>query len=131
MTKTEEVARAIQAVTTPGLPWEQTTPGMQAHFRSVAIAARGACNRTVTHESVWAAIETIALRNGLSVSGLAGLAGLDSTAFNNSKRHSSGRPRWPSTETVSKVLEVSGLTFGEFGALVDGCVATAALSEKE
>ena len=47
-----------------------------------------------SHESVWAAIDQLAARHGLSPSGLAKKAGLDPTAFNPSKRHGSdGRPR--------------------------------------
>ncbi len=53
----------------------------------------------LSHERVWAAIDALAERHSLSASGLAKRAGLDSTAFNKSKRRSNdGRPRWPSTE---------------------------------
>lgn len=45
----------------------------------------------------------------MSPSGLAKRAGLDPTAFNKSKRFSAdGRPRWPSTESLSKILEATG-----------------------
>jgi phage repressor protein C with HTH and peptisase S24 domain len=61
------------------------------------------------HESVWGAIDALAMRHGLSASGLAKKAGLDPTAFNPSKRHGSdGRPRWPSTESIAKVLAATG-----------------------
>jgi phage repressor protein C with HTH and peptisase S24 domain len=61
------------------------------------------------HESVWSAIDAVAMRHGLSASGLAKKAGLDPTAFNPSKRHGSdGRPRWPSTESIAKVLAATG-----------------------
>ncbi len=50
-----------------------------------------------------------------SPSGLARQAGLDPTAFNKSKRHSnSGKPRWPSTESLSKVLSTAGIDFETF-----------------
>lgn len=61
------------------------------------------------HESVWGAIDALAARHGLSPSGLAKQAGLDPTAFNRSKRHGhDGRPRWPSTESIAKVLAATG-----------------------
>jgi phage repressor protein C with HTH and peptisase S24 domain len=71
-----------------------------------------------THESVWGAIDALAERQGLSPSGLAKRAGLDSTAFNRSKRHGGdGRPRWPSTESIAKILAATGETLGEFVGL--------------
>lgn len=63
----------------------------------------------LTHEQIWAAIDTLAKRNSLSPSGLARRAGLDPTTFNPSKRFGGdGRPRWPSTESLSKILEATG-----------------------
>ncbi|TWG99937.1 phage repressor protein C with HTH and peptisase S24 domain [Mesorhizobium sp. J18] len=73
----------------------------------------------LSHEQVWAAIDALAARYSLSPSGLARKAGLDSTAFNKSKRCSAdGRPRWPSTESLSKIMEATGSSFEEFVALV-------------
>ncbi len=67
------------------------------------------------HESVWGAIDALAARRGLSVSGLAKKAGLDPTAFNPSKRHGSdGRPRWPSTESIAKILAATGESVEDF-----------------
>ncbi len=75
----------------------------------------------ITHAAVWSTIESIAKQAGLSVSGLAKAAGLDPTSFNKSKRISpEGRPRWPSTESVSKVLKATGVSFHEFARLVEG-----------
>ena len=45
----------------------------------------------LSHDRVWAAIDALAARYSLSASGLAKRAGLDSTAFNKSKRLSVGR----------------------------------------
>ena len=57
------------------------------------------------HEDVWRALDALAAEHGLSASGLARKAGLDPTAFNPSKRiGADGRARWPSTESVAKVL---------------------------
>ncbi len=74
----------------------------------------------LSHERVWAAIDALADRYSLSASGLAKRAGLDSTAFNKSKRLSSdGRPRWPSTESLAKVMEATGATLDEFMQLIE------------
>jgi phage repressor protein C with HTH and peptisase S24 domain len=71
-----------------------------------------------SHESVWAAIDALAARQGLSPSGLAKKSGLDSTAFNPSKRHGADkRPRWPSTESIAKVLAATGETLEGFVGL--------------
>ena len=75
----------------------------------------------LSHDRVWAAIDALAERNSLSASGLAKRAGLDSTAFNKSKRQSSdGRPRWPSTESVAKIIEATNSSLDEFLSLVEG-----------
>jgi phage repressor protein C with HTH and peptisase S24 domain len=69
----------------------------------------------LSHGDIWNAIDAIAGRHGLSASGLARIAGLDATAFNRSKRVSKdGRARWPSTESIAKVLEATGETFDAF-----------------
>ncbi|HEY8575950.1 MAG TPA: helix-turn-helix transcriptional regulator [Devosia sp.] len=69
----------------------------------------------LSHRAIWDGIDALARRHGLSVSALAKLAGLDATAFNVSKRISKdGRERWPSTESLSKVLEVTGDSFDNF-----------------
>jgi phage repressor protein C with HTH and peptisase S24 domain len=69
----------------------------------------------LSHRAIWDALDALATRHGLSASGLARLAGLDSTAFNRSKRVSKdGRERWPSTESIAKVLEATGETFDMF-----------------
>lgn len=68
-----------------------------------------------THKQVWGAIDAIADRYGFSASGLAKKAGLDPTSFNPSKRNGpDGRPRWPTMESVNRVLDASGATVDEF-----------------
>ena len=63
----------------------------------------------LTHSDVWAALDALADRNGLSASGLARRSGLDPTTFNRSKRTTrGGRPRWPSTESISKAMAATG-----------------------
>ena len=74
-----------------------------------------------SHSDIWAAIDRLAEANGLSASGLAKRAGLDATTFNKSKRVMlDGRERWPSTESVAKVLNATGTSFGEFVGLLGG-----------
>jgi len=76
------------------------------------------------HEDVWRALDALAAENGLSASGLARRAGLDPTAFNPSKRvGADGRARWPSTESVAKVLAATGAGVEQFASLVTGAPA--------
>jgi phage repressor protein C with HTH and peptisase S24 domain len=74
-----------------------------------------------THKQVWNAIDTIAGRYGFSASGLAKKSGLDPTSFNPSKRSGpDGRPRWPTLESVNRLLEASGASVEEFTDLLTG-----------
>lgn len=76
------------------------------------------------HEDIWRAIDALAAEHGLSASGLARRAGLDATAFNPSKRTGvDGRARWPSTESVAKVLAATNTGMEAFAALVTGAPA--------
>lgn len=73
------------------------------------------------HEDIWRAIDTLAAERGLSPSALARLSGLDSTSFNLSKRQTpDGRCRWPSTESIAKILAVTNARLEDFSALVAG-----------
>jgi phage repressor protein C with HTH and peptisase S24 domain len=72
----------------------------------------------LSHNAIWDAIDSAARRHGMSPSGLAKVAGLDATALNPSKRMSKdGRGRWPSTESIAKILEATGETFENFIAM--------------
>lgn len=73
----------------------------------------------LSHPRLWRALDRLAESRGLSPSALARRAGLDPTAFNPSKRETAGRPRWPSTESLNRVLEVTGVSLAEFAALAD------------
>lgn len=79
----------------------------------------------LTHSQIWRGIDRLADRAGLSPSGLARLAGLDPTTFNPSKRTSSDgvKPRWPSTESLSKALGAVRVNFEDFAALAVGSAA--------
>ncbi len=71
------------------------------------------------HADVWRAIDRLAAKHGMSASGLARRSGLDPTTFNKSKRITKeGKQRWPSTESVSKVLAATGDSLAEFVALM-------------
>jgi phage repressor protein C with HTH and peptisase S24 domain len=73
-----------------------------------------------SHDDVWRGIDRLAGSFGYSPSGLAKKAGLDPTSFNKSKRISpEGKPRWPSTESIAKILGVTGATMSDFFALID------------
>ena len=74
-----------------------------------------------SHKQVWAAIDTIAERYGFSSSGLAKKSGLDPTSFNPSKRIGpDGRPRWPTMESIARVLNAAGAPVEEFMDLLSG-----------
>lgn len=76
----------------------------------------------LSHSQLWKAIDGLARREGLSPSALARRAGLDATSFNPSKRFGPGeppRPRWPSTESLTRILTATGLSLGEFATLAD------------
>ena len=69
----------------------------------------------VTHDQLWSAIDDLAARHGFTPSGLARAAGLDPTVFNPSKRRGpQGRPRWPSTESLAKILTVTQTAWADF-----------------
>jgi phage repressor protein C with HTH and peptisase S24 domain len=74
----------------------------------------------LSHAEIWSAIDALAARFDMSPSALAKLAGLDPTSFNKSKRLSNEeppRPRWPSTESLAKVLQATGVSFADFAAM--------------
>ncbi|MEE8189923.1 MAG: helix-turn-helix transcriptional regulator [Kiloniellales bacterium] len=73
------------------------------------------------HADVWRAIDSLAEKYGMSASGLARRSGLDPTTFNKSKRITKeGKQRWPSTESISKVLTATGASLAEFVSHVGG-----------
>jgi phage repressor protein C with HTH and peptisase S24 domain len=73
------------------------------------------------HGDIWSAIDSLARDHGLTASGLARRAGLDPTTFNKSKRVTrEGKQRWPSTESVAKILDATGTTVGEFVSFING-----------
>ncbi len=76
------------------------------------------------HQDIWRALDTLAAEHGLTVSALARRAGLDPTTFTPAKRQlPDGRPRWPSTESLAKVLIATRTPLESFTALVSGARA--------
>lgn len=72
-----------------------------------------------THPQVWAGIDKLAKEKGWSASRLAREAGLDPTTFNRSKRHTNqAKPRWPSTESLAKILDATSTSLESFVALM-------------
>ena len=78
----------------------------------------------LSHGQIWTAIDQLASRYGLTASGLARQAGLDPTTFNKSKRSSpDGRLRWPSTESIAKILDATGASLDEFLSILTSAEA--------
>lgn len=74
-----------------------------------------------THAEMWRGIDNLAKHHGLTPSGLARRAGLDPTTFNPSKRITKeDKTRWPSTESLAKILAATGTPFHEFVTMVAG-----------
>ncbi len=72
-----------------------------------------------THADVWRGIDRLAKQHGLTPSGLARRAGLDPTTFNPSKRTTKqNKSRWPSTESLAKILTATSTPFDSFVALM-------------
>jgi phage repressor protein C with HTH and peptisase S24 domain len=84
----------------------------------------------LSHEQIWGAIDRLAERHDLTPSGLARRAGLDPTSFNKSKRLSTdGRLRWPSTESIAKVLDATGASMEEFLGFMRPVAAAGSMPE--
>jgi len=74
----------------------------------------------LTHKQIWAAIDELASKSNMSASGLARNSGLDPTSFNPSKRFTNeGRERWPSTESIAKILKATSTSLSDFMEMVD------------
>jgi hypothetical protein len=72
------------------------------------------------HKQIWAAFEAVAEASGMSLSALSKSAGLDPTSFNPSKRYGpGGRERWPSTETLSRVLMAANMDLRTFAEILN------------
>lgn len=86
----------------------------------------------LTHQKIWEAIDQLARDNSLSASGLAKKAGLDPTSFNKSKRRAAdGKLRWPSTESLAKILSATKTSMREFIELIETPVNAAVRSAQD
>ena len=81
----------------------------------------------LSHAQIWSGIDRLARREGCSASALARRADLDPTSFNPSKRQAAGRLRWPSTESLTKVLTVCGVSLADFARLAEDAGGEAAV----
>ncbi|MEM7216296.1 MAG: helix-turn-helix transcriptional regulator [Pseudomonadota bacterium] len=80
----------------------------------------------LTHDQIWAAIDALAAKTKLSASGLAKKSGLDPTTFNRSKRFTAtGRERWPSTESIAKILKSTNTSVDTFMMLIGSSESSA------
>ena len=71
------------------------------------------------HQDIWRAIDRLAEELDISVSALARRSDLDPTTFNKSKRTApSGRQRWPTTESISKLLAATETPMSLFVAMM-------------
>src|SRR5262245_36395231 len=97
-------------------PWGGTDSPRTGLLQFILSGEQGAPAMVkLTHPRVWRAIDRTAKEHGLSTSALAKAANLDSTSFNKSKRVSpTGKPRWPSVETLAKVLNSVGDSIEDF-----------------
>jgi phage repressor protein C with HTH and peptisase S24 domain len=84
-----------------------------------------------THTQIWDAIDGLARDHALSPSGLAKKAGLDSTSFNKSKRiNNQGRLRWPSMESIAKILLVTDEPVVKFASRISSHEAAVAVTPR-
>jgi DNA-binding phage protein len=72
---------------------------------------------SIEAQHIWSAIDDVAERNHVSVRELATRAGLHYTALY--KRKKGDEDRWPTSHTLAATLSAAGVSFAEFGAIVD------------
>ncbi|MBO1360946.1 hypothetical protein J2D73_14240 [Acetobacter sacchari] len=74
----------------------------------------------VRWQAFWELLDLAAAERGLSVSGLAKAAGLDSTALNPSKRFApDGRRRWLRMDTVFRLLDIAEISLARFAEAME------------
>ena len=66
-------------------------------------------------EDIWLGIDHLADQVGVSPARLARMAGLDQAVFSAGRRRKpNGELRWPSMDSLAKVLDVAGVSLGDF-----------------
>jgi hypothetical protein len=78
----------------------------------------------ISQETFWGVFDEIAKRNGIALSAMSVQTGLDKTSLLPSKRHHNGEMRWPSTETLARVLNGMGMTERELAEILAGNAIT-------
>ena len=74
----------------------------------------------MNHLQMWGAIDSFAKAKGTTASGLAKMSGLNPTTFNKSKRLTGyGQERWPSTQSLCKILNATKTSFSEFAKYIE------------
>ncbi|MDF1748397.1 MAG: S24 family peptidase [Alphaproteobacteria bacterium] len=76
-------------------------------------------------EDIWLGIDHLADQVGVSPARLARMAGLDQAVFSAGRRRKpDGELRWPSMESLAKVLQVSNVSLGDFVNYMHGDPST-------
>jgi phage repressor protein C with HTH and peptisase S24 domain len=105
-------------------PWTSQAEGYNSYVWTIVsqpgkAETTGMPSAMLTHNQIWTALDRLAARAKLSPSGLAKRSGLDPTTFNKSKRITpEGRARWPSTESIAKALQATGVSVDSFVSLI-------------
>ena len=69
----------------------------------------------MTHSELWDGIQNLAASKSISCSRLAVISGLDPTTFNRSRHKTKyGQDRWPTTQTISRIMDATGISLAEF-----------------
>ena len=84
----------------------------------------------LTHDLIWKSVDHISMQLRLTPIGLARRAGLDATILNKCERLRNGQPHWPSMSTIAKILNVAGLSLGQWGEVIEDLQRSSELSAK-
>lgn len=73
-----------------------------------------------SHSALWAAIDVLALRRGVTLPRLCEIAIVSPATVRPRCRHDrrTGRPCWPSSGTIARLIAAAGLTYRDFAELV-------------
>lgn len=79
-----------------------------------------ATSHSTHHAALWAAIDAIAEERRMSLSALSAAAGCPKSTLNRSHRFTEhGKPSWPTTRTIARILDAAGMDYRQFGDLVE------------
>lgn len=75
------------------------------------------------HEAAMYVLKEMIEETGISKARFCRQHGIDSSLFNPSRcTNPDGKPHWPTTGTISKVLKATKKSWTEYGKMVDGMV---------